>query len=308
VELRHLRYFIRAAELLHFTKAAESLYISQPTLSTHIQQLEEELNCELFARIGRKVQLTESGKLLLIHARKAVQEVESAAAEIDATTGLLRGNLVVATLPAWSSRLLPGWITAFNSIHPDVMISARSVSFDDVEAGLLDGEISLAFAFVPSEHPEITGIELFTDEIVAVIPRGHSLFRKTKLEASDLHRLPMALPGSRSHVTRRIINNLAEQGVEPKVVVYYDDGLALLEIARLGGLVTLLPESAVRKDSDLNLLPLPTPGLRATIGALATNFSPAARAFLAVAQESVKYLKGVKLPDGVPDKVVRSRK
>jgi LysR family cyn operon transcriptional activator len=53
MELRHLRYFIRAAELLHFTKAAESLYVSQPALSAQIKQLEDELGAQLFARIGR---------------------------------------------------------------------------------------------------------------------------------------------------------------------------------------------------------------------------------------------------------------
>ena len=48
MELRHLRYFIRAAELLHFTRAAESLYVSQPALSVQIKQLEDELGVQLF--------------------------------------------------------------------------------------------------------------------------------------------------------------------------------------------------------------------------------------------------------------------
>ncbi len=66
MELRHLRYFIRAAELLHFTRAAESLYISQPSLSVHMQQLEEELKTKLFDRVGRQVRLTDAGQVLLV--------------------------------------------------------------------------------------------------------------------------------------------------------------------------------------------------------------------------------------------------
>ena len=53
MELRHLRYFLRAAELL----AAESLYVSQPALSAQIKQLEDELGVQLFARVGRNVGL-----------------------------------------------------------------------------------------------------------------------------------------------------------------------------------------------------------------------------------------------------------
>ena len=75
MELRHIRYFLRAAELLHFTRAAESLYISQPTLSIHIQQLEEELNTQLFDRC-RQLRLTETGQVLLGHARNLIRELE----------------------------------------------------------------------------------------------------------------------------------------------------------------------------------------------------------------------------------------
>src|SRR5882757_516540 len=110
LELRHLRYFIRAAELLHFTRAAESLYISQPSLSVHIHQLEEELKTKLFGRGARGVHLTETGLVFLEHAKRAVQELEVAEKEIDAMTGLLRGTLTIATVPLYGSKILPGWI------------------------------------------------------------------------------------------------------------------------------------------------------------------------------------------------------
>src|SRR5580692_2496904 len=103
MELRHLRYFIRAAELLHFTRAAESLYISQPSLSVHIQQLEEELKTKLFTRVGRHVQLTESGQVLLTSAKHAIGELETAGKQIEAMTGLLQGTLNLATVPLYGS-------------------------------------------------------------------------------------------------------------------------------------------------------------------------------------------------------------
>ena len=98
MELRHIRYFVRAAELLHFTHAAESLYISQPTLSIHIQQLEEELGAPLFNRSGRHVQLTEAGQMLLIRARQSIRELELAQEEIADLKGLRRGTLRIGAL------------------------------------------------------------------------------------------------------------------------------------------------------------------------------------------------------------------
>src|ERR1700679_4286318 len=114
MELSHLRYFVRAAELLHFTRAAESLYISQPSLSIYMQQLEEEIGTPLFARVGRNVRLTEAGKLLRTHANKIIHEFEKAQQGIDDLKGLLRGTLRFGSLLAFSGEMVPIWLSTFN--------------------------------------------------------------------------------------------------------------------------------------------------------------------------------------------------
>ena len=60
MELRQLKYFLKAKELLNFTDAAKALNISQSTLSQQIKQLEDELNVPLFTRIGKRITLTEA--------------------------------------------------------------------------------------------------------------------------------------------------------------------------------------------------------------------------------------------------------
>lgn len=70
MEFRLLQYFAILSQELHFTKAAEKLGITQPTLSQQIRLLENSLDTVLFRRMGKKIELTESGEILLEHVKK----------------------------------------------------------------------------------------------------------------------------------------------------------------------------------------------------------------------------------------------
>jgi DNA-binding transcriptional LysR family regulator len=284
MELRHLRYFIKAAELLHFTKAAESLFISQPALSVHIQQLEEELGTQLFARLGRNVRLTEAGELLLIRARQAVRELKSAEEDIDALSSVMRGHLSIAALPLFGSTYFPQWIAHFMDKHPEVKIKARSGASEDIETGLLSGAIDLGYSILPVEHPELTTKPLIDDELVVVFSENHLLAKRKFLDFGTLNGLKMALPSNRMSSSRGLLEYFARHSVQPNVVLEYDDGNALLNIVKGGCLVTCLPSFAVQHYSSLKFLPLPEEGQKITTAAIWIHLSPAAKEFLAVSK------------------------
>ena len=62
MELRQLRYFVTVVEEKTVTAAAEKLNMTQPPLTAQLKLLEKELNCSLFQRKGRRLQVTEAGK------------------------------------------------------------------------------------------------------------------------------------------------------------------------------------------------------------------------------------------------------
>ena len=78
MELRHVRYFVAAAEELSFRRAAERLHVSQPALSVQIQQLEDELGTALLDRDRHHVALTPAGKVFLDHGRRLLRGADEA--------------------------------------------------------------------------------------------------------------------------------------------------------------------------------------------------------------------------------------
>lgn len=283
MELRHIRYFIRAAELLHFTNAAESLYISQPTLSTHIHQLEEEMGLTLFDRIGRHVSLTEAGKVFLEHAERALHELDIAVERIADLKGLVSGKLRLNALSVFGNELMPAWITTFHAIYPQIIIDLTTGNSDAIEEDLQSGRTDLALSYVPSANEFFHSETLFTEQVFLVVSKKHPLATKTEIDPQSLNNMPLAL-GSRRLAGRRMIDSFFfENRILPNVLLETDDLPALLKIVSAGDVASLLARITVGKHPDLCLVPIAGKKLYVSYGVLwhkQCHLSPAAQAFL----------------------------
>jgi LysR family cyn operon transcriptional activator len=281
MELRHLRYFLRATELLHFTRAAESLYVSQPTLSTHIQQLEEEFGSPLFHR-SRQLRLTEEGQILLGHVRSAVRELEKAKEEIEELRGVLRGTLRVGSTHVFSQKLIPSVLTVYTAAYPKIHLMMQLGTSSDIEKGILAGTIDLGLALLPPESDEIKYETLASEEIFIVVSKKHPLAAKTELSKSDFCDLSLVLH-SPGFSTRRLIDRyFAQQQISPKVLLEINDVNTLLTVVETSNAAAVASRTAVG-NRPLHLLSLPGDRVVWSAGILYLRGvipSPAAREFV----------------------------
>jgi LysR family cyn operon transcriptional activator len=281
MELRHLRYFIRAAELLHFTRAAESLHVSQPTLSIHIQQLEEELDSPLFDR-SRQLRLTEAGELFFVQARNAIRELERGKEGVADLRGLLRGTLRVGSTHVFTKKLVPAVITEYNKMYPGIHLVVQLGTSRDIEQGILKRDIDVGLAFLPPESDEIESEALASDEVFLVVSENHPLAQRTEITKSELSELPLAIH-SVGHSTRRLIDiYFAKEKISPKVLVEINDVPAILAIVASSTAGAIASRRAV-DGLDLHMIPLPGVRLFWTAGVLrlkAAPLSAAAKAFV----------------------------
>jgi LysR family cyn operon transcriptional activator len=284
MELRHIRYFVRAAELLHFTHAAESLYISQPTLSTHIQQLEEEIGAPLFDRVGRNVRLTQAGCAFLIHALQVSKELDIAKAEIAELSGLLTGSLRLAALPLFGQELLPTWLAGFHTQYPQIQILARAGSHQQFQKELLAGDIDLALSFLSTESDGLDSLLLFSEPAIFIVSNEHPMASKVTVRLKDVCSVPLATVGKSSPARKQFDHACVEKKLTPNIMVEMSDIRGILEIVKRGNAGTVLIPRVLKDHIGLKDIPIQDAQMQIDFGVLwrsQGNLSPPAKAFLA---------------------------
>lgn len=256
MELRQLAYFVKAAETAHFTEAAASLYITQSTLSQQIKSLENELNMLLFDRVGKHVQLTEAGRVFLLHARQILLDVEKGKQAIEDLQNLLTGDLRIGATYAFTSLLLPALAT-FPGKYPGIRIFVDYGTTDELERKLRSSELDFILAFhQDAVSKDFESQALFTSKVVMAVSKKHPLAQLKEINLKSLHGMELIL-ATKGFSSRDFLNEVLERHkVFPAVRIELNDVHALLSLLENGHWATLLNERALIGWKNLVAVPI----------------------------------------------------
>lgn len=149
MELRHLRYFIAAAEEQHFGRAADRLNVTRPAVSQIIADLEEELGVPLFERFAGHVRLTAAGKTLLPHFVRVIDELRESLAIAKRVGQGKTGTLAIGygTLTLMHS-IFRAAVKQFRESYPDVTLSLIEMSADVQSRAIAEEKIQARFMHI----------------------------------------------------------------------------------------------------------------------------------------------------------------
>src|SRR5579859_1773018 len=175
MELRHLRYFCAAAEVLHIGRAAETLHIAQPALTIQIKALERELGVALFDRVGRTIALTEAGRHFLVEATAVLQHVKRASQATQEIGSGLAGRLCVGfTESSAFSPIMTAALNAFRTKWPAVTLVLEESHTEELVSGMLQGKVDVAFVRPPiREEARLSATPLTDEAMMLAMPAGH---------------------------------------------------------------------------------------------------------------------------------------
>ena len=185
MELRHLRYFIAAAEIGSLTEAAERrLHTSQPSLSRQIRDLEHQVGVELLSRSVHGVELTPAGEAFIDHARLALMHVDAAVETARRAAQPARKTLAIGFQTGHEMNWLP---PAMHVLHDELKNIEVTVSSDyspDLAEALARGRLDLAFLRVePGYDLEYHVVE--QEPLIVLMPSDHRLTARDAVRPQD---------------------------------------------------------------------------------------------------------------------------
>lgn len=195
--LEQLRIFVAVAEREHVTRAAGDLNLTQSATSAAIAALEARYATKLFDRVGRRIALTEAGRLFLAEAKAVLARAASAELVLADLAGLKAGSLGLAASQTVGNYWLPKFIQAFQSAYPDLSVGVTMGNTETVAALVRQGAANLGFVEGEIEDQALSVTAVAEDEMALLAPPSHP-WRRLRPGAGDLRSARWVLrePGS----------------------------------------------------------------------------------------------------------------
>lgn len=269
MEFRQVETFRAVAEELSFSRAAAKLGYVQSSVSSQVAALEQELGAPLFDRLGRKILLTEAGRVMLSYSEGLLDLAEEArerVSEAGVGSGEVTGALAISAPETLLTYRLPRLLAEFHRRYPKVRLSVRPSVIGrltgEARRAVEEGRVDLAFV-LDEEIGDAPGIPRLTveplaeEEVAVVAPTAHALVGSSSLGPKDLAGETMLLPEAPEAgcAYRRIFERqLARERVVPPETMEFASIEAVKQCVAAGMGVSVLPTVAVGAELEADKL------------------------------------------------------
>ena len=184
--LDQLRVFVAVAEREHLTQGAKACHLTPSAATASIQALEGRHGTKLFHRIGRRLELSESGLAFLPEARAVLAAVSGADLALQELSGSVRGRLAIAASQTLASHWLPPLLMRFAAAHRGIALSLVEGNTSSVAEMVLNGTVEIGCIEGEVDEPALAVTTLAQDRLVVVAAAGHPLAQRHDVPAVAL--------------------------------------------------------------------------------------------------------------------------
>lgn len=237
-----LLIFLWVADHASFTKAARQLGLSKAHVSQAVSRLETHFSTRLMERSTRSLTLTESGTLLLKHARLVNENIENTKSAISQASGELSGLLRIAAPVTMARTFLGPHLHEFLSQHPAIRIAVEITSR---EIDLFEESIDIQFKVGNPKQQSVVAVELGRSN--AILCAASTFLKQPIRKPADLKPLPfvaLQIPGDRGELV--LTKEKTEYRFEPLAKVICNDPGTAAELIISGAGIGIVPDFLAR--------------------------------------------------------------
>jgi DNA-binding transcriptional LysR family regulator len=212
---------------------------------------------QLLDRLGRGAAPTPAGQLLLGYAHRILALMREARQAVDRFQGRLLGELIVGGSTIPGEYILPALIGQFKAKYPDISISLRVGSSQQISEWVEEGRVEIGVVGARPGSRALVARELMADEMVIVVPPEHPWTRRPSVGLADIRAEPLLLRERGSGTRQALERALAEAGTDLsafRVAGEMGSTQAVKQAVRAGIGVTLLSRLAVEDECRARLL------------------------------------------------------
>lgn len=229
MELKQLEAFVAVIDWKGFSEAARQLCLTQPTVSTHIQSLERELNTKLIVRSTKKITITKEGEKLYEYAASMLKLRQKALEEFDTSTKSII-NIGASTIP--SSYILPEILCSYRKIEPKISFNAWHSDSEGVLKEIINGNVDIGFVGTVIDNKDFIFEPFFTDELVVAAPNTlyYRKFLNKNFDIKNLLAEPIIMRENGSGTKKEAYRFIKSMGISPeslKIIASMNDQEAI---------------------------------------------------------------------------------
>ncbi len=300
MEIRQLEALIGIADHGSFSGAAGALGTVQSNISNRIAHLETELGTELVNRSTGL--LTESGDIVVDRARRILNELRGIASDVSELSAEIHGQVVLGMIGSAGRWIVPLILEALKSTYPHIALHIVEGTNSVIEPQLVKGQLDLAVLAWPIYAAELTGVDLFSEDLVLIVDKEHALAKlPAPLSFATLAQYEILLPFRGTPIRREIDEATRLAGVELKPLIELDGLRTIASLTFDGYGPSILPATMLSRHLREKFVARPIDKIARRRVILATRrFGfPAApvRALHALLIDVVKHAKNV--PEGI---------
>ena len=217
IDLNLCKSFVAVAKSGSISKAADMLYVSQPAVSRNIKILEDRLECKLFNRTAKGVELTADAQKLMYYMENAYNTIKTGFKVLNDSNDLLKGEVRIGVPTHICIFLVSDIIEAFNKNYPGIKFSIVNRSTTEMVDMLEKRELDVIIDSYPieSSREDIVVDDLIeVDNCFVASNKYAKLISNSKaISINELSQYPLLLQQAKTS-TRKALDNILGGSLE----------------------------------------------------------------------------------------------